>query len=147
MARFTAEKTEERETWVRKHFMKDPQISGPEMNKLIKKELKASMRATRIYELRDEVLKKLGWKKDRRGNPQPPNGHYSEQANREAEGVAPPTTLADPLIGRCVIPVEDVTDGVSFQQKIQFMNEKGFLKPKVNVEAVTGSYVIISHGD
>jgi len=149
MPKFKAETTQKREQWVTDQFMANPLISGPEMNRMLKSTFKASMRTVRLYELRDAVLLTLGWTKNSDGRPVPPqngNGkHYAEQANRLGEETPPLNLmLADPLIGRCVVPVEDVTDAVSFQQKIAFMNEKGFLAPKLNVEAVTGSYVILS---
>lgn len=144
MPKFTAVGTEVREQWVRDKFMSNPKLSGPKMGKMLKKEFKASMRTVRIYELRDSVLLTLGWKKNEDGRPIAPT--FAEQANRTGEGVHPPngTPLADPLFNRCVVPVEDVTDAVSFQQKLSFMNDKGFLTPKLKVEAVTDKYVILA---
>jgi len=147
--------TQIREQWIVDHFQKDPTISGPKMMKMVKDKFKQSMRAVRVYELRDGVLKTLGWKKDGSGHPVPPHGevatkgvpvttaHFVEQAHRAGVETVQTGFIVDPLIGRCVVPCEDVTDGVSFQQKIAFMNEKGFLTPKVKVEAVTDSYIIL----
>jgi len=65
---------DKREQWVMEMFRHDPRISGPDMNKLLKDSFKSAMRMTRIYELREEVLESLGWKKDRYGHPLPPPG-------------------------------------------------------------------------
>lgn len=147
MPKFTKEQSQMREDWVRQLFLKNPKISGPEMVKMLKKHDKAGMRMGLIYEIRDEVLKQLKWTKDERGNPIPPptNGAI-EQAHREGDNGKVPK-LPNPLVGRCVIPCEDVTDATSFQQKLQFMNEEGFLNPKLKVETATDSYIIVARSN
>jgi hypothetical protein len=144
MPKFSADKTAIREKWVIEAFKKDPRISGPKMAKMIKKELKASMRTVRVYELRDQVLKELGWTKSE-GRPVPPNGTFLEQAHRTGEGIEnAPALSGNPLEGRCVIPVADTNEGIHTQRVLAFMNEKGFFTPKVKVEAITDRYVIIA---
>lgn len=143
-----------REQWVIDEFRKNPSISGPKMLKLIKKQFKHSMRAVRVYELRSNVLKDMGWSRDQYGHPVPPQAtlphpvsteKYAEEAHRNEGSQGQAKVSVDPLAGRCVVPCEDVTDGVSFQQKIALMNDKGFLMPKLRVEAVTDTYVILKH--
>lgn len=145
MPKLKASETAEREAWVIERFKKDPHLSGPRMVELMKRKFKHQMRATRIYELRDVVLQEMGWGKDEYGHPVKPSKAVVQQAFRKSGEEATKGTngVADPLFGRCVVPCEDVTDGVSFQQKLAFMNEKGFLSPQLQVEAVTDSYMII----
>lgn len=144
---------EKREQWVMEQFRFDPRISGPEMNRLLRGEFKNTMRTTRIYELRDEVisdLATLGWKKDRDGKPVPPEGWVLPEdrgvevsANRNGEGTLTPITQAtNPLLGRCVVPVESVQDGVGFARKLEFMASQSFIGLKV--EAVGPTYVVVS---
>lgn len=132
---------QEREAWVLDNFKNNPRISGPKMNKMLKRKFKSTMRIASIYELRESVLKALGWAKDDRGTPIPPG---SWQGPAEAVAARAEPKGEDPLFGRCVVPVTSMEDASGFEKKLAFMNEKGFLKPELRVEAISPTYVIVA---
>lgn len=153
MPRLKNSEVDKREQWVMEQFRRDPRISGPDMNKLLKQKYKNAMRMTRIYELREEVLSDLKWKKDKYGHPLPPAGwvspeeheaHVEVSANRTGETQAPTTVADNPLAGRCVVPVASIEDGVNFARKLEVLNKDNFIQPKLKVEAVGPTYVVVA---
>lgn len=144
---------DKREQWVMEQFRHDPRISGPDMNRLLKDRFKSAMRMTRIYELREEVLADLKWKKDRYGHPLPPAGwvppeergkSVEVEANRTGETQTPTVVSDNPLAGRCVVPVGSVEEGVGFARKLEVLNKENFLNPKLKVEAVGPTYCVVA---
>jgi hypothetical protein len=155
----------ERNQWVLERFREDPTISQPKMQKLVHERYKNTMRARKIYELRNIVLEELGWQKDQFGNPVPPKraqevspalgvpalrpaaavGETLTQANRLGEGemmTADNLPNADVYFKTCLVPVRDEEDAASFSQKLNLLRSKGHTTLKV--DTFTKTYAVVS---
>lgn len=151
--------SEERNEWVKQLFRDDPQISQPKMQKMVKSRYKNTMRAKKIYELRNQVLKELGWTKDEHGMPVPPAkrngkklnvpalrsaqvaGEALSAAHREGDQMleAPEASV---LFKTCLVPVEDESDGASFKTKLEYLRSKG--QTTMKVDSFTSTYAVVS---
>jgi hypothetical protein len=154
MPRLKESEVAEREGWVLEKFRSDPRISAPKMNKLLKERYKNTMRAKRIYELRDAVLDELGWKKDAGGTPQPPKEKKNGKGKGKGKHVQPETNVpalsqanrideepASPF-SSWLVPAEGIEDAVSFQRKLNALRDKGATTLKV--DSFTERYVVVS---
>lgn len=167
MPRLKNSDVEEREGWVLEQFRSDPRISAPKMNAKMKDRYKSTMRAKRIYELRDVVLEELGWSKDQFGSPTPPKSGDGRKKGRKGKPPAevqpelnvPPlraaTTDAEKLqqanrtgeeqpslFSTWIVPAEGIADAVSFQRKLNHLRDKG--GPRLKVDSFTERYVVVS---
>ncbi len=152
--------SEERNQWVMKLFRDDPQISQPKMQKLVHARYKNTMRAKKIYELRNAVLKEMGWTKDEHGTPQPPKarkvkpdlnvpplrsaevaGEALASAHRTGEEMleAPESAI---LFKTCIVPVEDEADAQGFSRKLELLRSKG--QTTLKVDSFTSRYAVVS---
>lgn len=155
---------EEREGWVLEQFRSNPQLSAPAMNKKMKERYKSTMRAKRLYELRDIIAEELGWAKDKLGVPQAPKPKKGRrkgqpqdvqpdlnvpalragsspdalsEANRLGEEI-----VNDSLFSTWIVPADGIEDAVSFSRKLNHLRDKGGTNLKV--DSFTDRYVVVS---
>jgi hypothetical protein len=143
MSRITADEADKRRKFALACWRKNPKLSVPKMNDLIKKEFKGRMNTQHLYAIRKEVWKELGLGDDGEPKKKKGGGDGVAVAREPAAAYSAARSSATKPVGDhepVVISLRSRDDGPAIAHAFEIARERGLCD--VSVE-LTDKYAIL----